>query len=90
MRDERSVLGRVEAITATGFTIRDLSGGDQGRVTFRADPETGDMFTAMNGRLRQILGAEFAQNALKIDAPSRIRKIMPVVPAVSLSSKRQF
>jgi len=51
-----------------GFTIRDLSGGDQGRVTFRADPETGDMFTAMNGRLRQILGAEFAQNALQIDA----------------------
>jgi DNA mismatch repair protein MutL len=51
-----------------GFTIRDLSGGDQGRVTFRADPEIGDMFTAMNGRLRQILGAEFAQNALQIDA----------------------
>ena len=51
-----------------GFTIRDLSGDDQGRVTFRADPETGDMFTAMNGRLRQILGAEFAQNALQIDA----------------------
>ncbi len=51
-----------------GFTIRDLSGGDQGRVTFRADPETGDMFSAMGGRLRQILGAEFAENALQIDA----------------------
>lgn len=51
-----------------GFAIRDMSGGDQGRVTFRADPETGDMFAAMNGRLRQVLGAEFAQNALQIDA----------------------
>ncbi len=51
-----------------GFTIRDLTGGDQGRVTFRADPETGDMFAAMGGRLRQILGTEFAQNALQIDA----------------------
>ncbi|MEM7472795.1 MAG: DNA mismatch repair endonuclease MutL [Pseudomonadota bacterium] len=51
-----------------GFTIRDLSGGDQGRVTFRADPQTGDMFSAMGARLRQILGADFAENALQIDA----------------------
>ncbi|WP_299304651.1 DNA mismatch repair endonuclease MutL [uncultured Litoreibacter sp.] len=51
-----------------GFTIRDLSGGDQGRVTFRADPQTGDMFDALGGRLRQILGSEFAENALQIDA----------------------
>jgi DNA mismatch repair protein MutL len=51
-----------------GFTIRDLSGGDQGRVTFRADPEAGDLFEAMGARLRQILGADFAANALQIDA----------------------
>ncbi|MEM6407867.1 MAG: DNA mismatch repair endonuclease MutL [Pseudomonadota bacterium] len=51
-----------------GFTIRDVSGGDQGRVTFRADPQTGDLFEAMGARLRQILGADFAENALQIDA----------------------
>ncbi len=51
-----------------GFTIRDLSNDDQGRVTFRADPQTGDMFNALGSRLRQILGADFAENALQIDA----------------------
>ena len=51
-----------------GFTLRDLSGGGAGRVTFRADAETGDLFDALHGRLARILGAEFAENALRIDA----------------------
>ncbi|MCG7494863.1 DNA mismatch repair endonuclease MutL [Thalassobius sp. Cn5-15] len=51
-----------------GFTLRDVSGGGEGRVTFRADPESGDLFDALHGRLARILGAEFAENALKIDA----------------------
>lgn len=51
-----------------GFTLRDVTGGGEGRVTFRADPETGDLFDALHGRLRRILGAEFAENALPIDA----------------------
>ncbi len=51
-----------------GFTLRDVSGGGEGRVTFRADPETGDLFDALHGRLARILGAEFADNALKIEA----------------------
>ncbi|MDX1782138.1 MAG: DNA mismatch repair endonuclease MutL [Thalassovita sp.] len=51
-----------------GFTLRDLSGGGEGRVTFRADPESGDLFDALHGRLARVLGAEFAENALKIDA----------------------
>ncbi|SFR36742.1 DNA mismatch repair endonuclease MutL [Litoreibacter janthinus] len=51
-----------------GFTIRDLSRDDKGRVTFRADAQSGDMFDALSGRLRSILGAEFADNALPIDA----------------------
>ncbi|HEX9857150.1 MAG TPA: DNA mismatch repair endonuclease MutL, partial [Paracoccaceae bacterium] len=51
-----------------GFTLRDVSGGGEGRVIFRADPETGDMFDALHGRLAQVLGAEFAANALRIDA----------------------
>ncbi len=51
-----------------GFTLRDVSGGGEGRVTFRADAETGDLFDALHGRLARILGAEFAENALRIDA----------------------
>ena len=51
-----------------GFVLRDVSGGGEGRVTFRADPETGDMFDALHGRLGTILGREFAENALAIDA----------------------
>lgn len=51
-----------------GFTLRDTSGGGEGRVAFRADAETGDLFDALHGRLRRILGAEFADNALRIDA----------------------
>ncbi len=50
------------------FTLRDVSGGGEGRVTFRADAETGDLFDALHGRLRSVLGREFADNALKIDA----------------------
>ena len=51
-----------------GFTLRDVSGGGEGRVTFRADPESGDLFDALHGRLARVLGAEFAENTLKIDA----------------------
>ncbi|WP_323784431.1 DNA mismatch repair endonuclease MutL [Thalassovita sp.] len=51
-----------------GFTLRDVSGGGEGRVTFRADAESGDLFDALHGRLARVLGAEFAENALKIDA----------------------
>lgn len=51
-----------------GFTLRDVTNGGEGRVTFRADPESGDLFDALHGRLARILGAEFAENALRIDA----------------------
>ncbi len=51
-----------------GFTLRDVSGGGDGRVSFRADAESGDLFDALHGRLARILGAEFAENALRIDA----------------------
>ncbi|MCI2394890.1 DNA mismatch repair endonuclease MutL [Aliiroseovarius sediminis] len=51
-----------------GFTLRDVSGGGEGRVTFRADPETGDMFDALGGRLGSILGRDFSDNAIQIDA----------------------
>ncbi len=51
-----------------GFTLRDVSGGGEGRVTFRAEPESGDLFDALHGRLARILGREFAENALAINA----------------------
>jgi len=53
---------------SVGFTLRDVSGGGEGRVTFRADPETGDLFDALHHRLGRVLGAEFAENTVKIDA----------------------
>ncbi|SCM69610.1 DNA mismatch repair endonuclease MutL [Donghicola eburneus] len=51
-----------------GFTLRDVTGGGSGRVTFRSDPETGDLFDALRGRLAGVLGGEFSENALAIDA----------------------
>ncbi|GHG82019.1 DNA mismatch repair endonuclease MutL [Pseudodonghicola xiamenensis] len=53
---------------SVGFTLRDVSGGGEGRVTFRADAETGDLFDALGARLGQVMGREFVENALPIDA----------------------
>ncbi|MGB5558883.1 MAG: DNA mismatch repair endonuclease MutL [Paracoccaceae bacterium] len=50
------------------FSLRDVSGGGEGRVTFRADAQTGDLFGALHGRLATVLGADFIDNALAIDA----------------------
>jgi len=50
------------------FTLSDVSGGGEGRVVFRADAGTGDLFGALRRRLGRILGADFADNALTIDA----------------------
>ena len=49
-----------------GFTLADVSGGEP-RVVFRAEPETGDLFDALHRRVARVLGAEFAENALRID-----------------------
>ncbi len=51
-----------------GFTLRDVTGGGQGRVVFRADAENGDLFDALQARLARVLGREFADNSLAIDA----------------------
>ena len=50
-----------------GFTLRDTSEGKD-RTLFKVDPENGDMFDALHGRLSRVLGPDFAENALKIDA----------------------
>ncbi|QYX56612.1 DNA mismatch repair endonuclease MutL [Roseovarius sp. SCSIO 43702] len=53
---------------SVGFVLRDVSGGGEGRVTFRADPEQGELFDALSARLARILGADFTENAVQIDA----------------------
>ena len=49
------------------FVLIDVTGG-KSRVAFRADGETGDIFEALHARLRDVLGKDFADNALAIDA----------------------
>ena len=51
---------------AVGFTLKDVTDGE--RLVFRADPESGDLFGALRGRLTTILGRAFTENALPIDA----------------------
>ena len=50
------------------FVLRDVSGDGSGRDVFRASAEQGEMFDALQGRLAQVLGREFADNSLPIDA----------------------
>ena len=50
------------------FTLRDVSGDGQGREVFRFGAGQGDLFAALQGRLADILGRDFADNALAIDA----------------------
>lgn len=48
-----------------GFTLTDT---ESGRVLFRADPEQGDLFDALHARLARVMGRDFIDNALRIDA----------------------
>ena len=50
-----------------GFTLRDVTGGEA-RTLFRADPATGDLFDALQSRLASVIGRDFTDNALRIDA----------------------
>ncbi len=50
-----------------GFTLRDVTGGES-RLLFRADPQSGDLFDALQGRLASVIGRDFTENALRIDA----------------------
>ena len=50
-----------------GFTLSEIAEGEAPRVIFRADPQSGDFFDALQGRLTQMLGAAFTTNALRID-----------------------
>jgi len=50
------------------FTLRDVSGGGAGREVFRADAETGEMSDALHGRLGRVLGQDFIDNSIRIEA----------------------
>lgn len=52
---------------SVSFTLRDVSDGGEGRLVFRADAETGDLFDALRDRLGRVMGREFTENALRID-----------------------
>ena len=52
---------------SVGFTLRDMS-DKTGRGIFRAEAENGDLFEALGARLGRIMGREFIENALPIDA----------------------
>ncbi|PQO23860.1 DNA mismatch repair protein MutL, partial [Rhodobacteraceae bacterium WD3A24] len=72
-RAEAQAIGEVVkrlamAEPGVGFSLRDVSGGGDGRLVFRAEPETGDLFAALRGRLARVMGAEFVDNALPVEA----------------------
>jgi DNA mismatch repair protein MutL len=51
---------------AVGFTLKDMTEGE--RVILRVDPETGDIWQALTARLSALIGADFVENAMRIDA----------------------
>ena len=55
------------AAPQAGFTLSDVTGGEA-RVLFRVNAEQGELFDATEARLAQVMGADFVENALRIDA----------------------
>ena len=55
------------ASPSVGFDVYDVSGGTS-RALLKVLPETGDLFDALHRRLMQILGKEFAENAVAVQA----------------------
>lgn len=51
-----------------GFVLRDVSDGGDGRTVLRTDPESGAFWGALSGRLARIVGRDFVENAVQIDA----------------------
>lgn len=78
------------AAPGAGFTLTDLSDGAP-RVLFRAEAEQGELFGARLARLRRVLGAEFAENALAIDAEREGLRLTgwAALPTYSRGSSRQ-
>lgn len=76
LRTDRSETGAIAEVIKRlamaepliGFTLRDFTNDEKGRVSFKAERQSGDLFTALAGRARQILGADFVENAQAIEA----------------------
>ncbi|MFD1912668.1 DNA mismatch repair endonuclease MutL [Halodurantibacterium flavum] len=49
------------------FCLRDVTGGGEGRVVFRVEAGEGDLFDALHRRVAQVIGADFTDNALRLD-----------------------
>ncbi|MFC0339663.1 DNA mismatch repair endonuclease MutL [Paracoccus niistensis] len=45
-----------------------LTEEDEGRVLFRADAEQGDLFDALSARIGRVMGREFIENAIPLEA----------------------
>jgi DNA mismatch repair protein MutL len=54
------------AAPGVGITLRDAS--EDGRVVLRAEPETGDLFDALGARLAGLIGRDFVENAIRVEA----------------------
>ncbi|OJY34512.1 MAG: DNA mismatch repair protein MutL [Rhodobacterales bacterium 65-51] len=75
LRSDRAEMGAISDVMKrlalaephVGFTLRDVSGGGDGRLVFRADAENGDFFDALHRRVSRVLGSDFGENALRID-----------------------
>ncbi|WP_054304270.1 DNA mismatch repair endonuclease MutL [Gemmobacter sp. LW-1] len=75
LRSDRAEMGAISDVMKrlalaephVGFTLRDVSGGGDGRLVFRADAENGDFFDALHRRVSGVLGSDFGENALRID-----------------------
>jgi len=50
-----------------GFALNEVIEGEAPRSLLRLDPENGDFFDALQRRLTRMLGADFTDNALRID-----------------------
>ncbi|HHW33358.1 MAG TPA: DNA mismatch repair endonuclease MutL [Paracoccus solventivorans] len=50
---------------AVAFTLTDE---DDARILFRADAEQGELFDALSARIARVMGREFIENAIPIDA----------------------
>ncbi|MBB5514112.1 DNA mismatch repair protein MutL [Rubricella aquisinus] len=51
-----------------GMTLRDVSGGGEGRVTFSVERQGGDLISVRDARLAAIIGRDFVQNAVTVEA----------------------
>ena len=75
MRTDRAEVQEIAAVVkrlamaepGVSFTLRDISDGDE-RIAFSAEAEQGELFDALSNRLSRVLGRDFAENAIRVDA----------------------